>query len=264
MPGQAAVADAHVGNFRKSGLQSGEQLGFHLAFQPVPGVFAAEIAAHIGIEQQRVADMEAVLAEAADGNLPIQVDIPVHHPERHRAGSAVLVAHQLFQIEIVNSLVLGRVAAKGKTLAHGFKGFQDALAQTAGEDGGLRGGIVGEFAGLGTELHHLALVHDHHALPVGHGNDAAVGNQIVGTSFVGRTAGNPLLALNAQNGFGNGFTVKIFLPLVGQNASGRTNKCFDKTHNPFAPFIINFQVAHSQREGHTLSCILPQSPWKKQ
>ena len=36
-----------------------------------------------------------------------------------------------------------------------------------------------ELAGLGAELHDLALLDDHHALAVRHGNDGAVGDDVV-------------------------------------------------------------------------------------
>ena len=53
------------------------------------------------------------------------------------------------------------------------------------EDGGFGVLIEYKLAGLGGELHNLALIDDHHALPVRHGDSGAVGNDVVVPFCVG-------------------------------------------------------------------------------
>ena len=71
MSGQGGIADAHLGNFRKRGLERRQKLGLELAIQTVAGVILANVAADVCVEQDRVADAVAVLAEAADGDINI-------------------------------------------------------------------------------------------------------------------------------------------------------------------------------------------------
>ena len=75
----------------------------------------------------------------------------VHHPERHRAGGAVFVAGQLLGVDVVDPLVGGFLAAKGKALAHLGKDVINILGQPAAEQGGLGTGIVGVLTGLGAD-----------------------------------------------------------------------------------------------------------------
>ena len=229
MSRETAVADAHFGNPGKGRLKGGQQLRLHLAFQPIPGVVLGDVAADVGVEQQGIADMEAVFAKAADADFPIQTDVPVNHPEGDGAGRAVFAAHQLFQIEVVYPLILGLLAAKGEALAHGLEGFHNAGSQVAAEDGRLTGGVIGKFAWLGGKFHNLALVHNHHGLTVCHGDDAAVCDDVV-ILPVGRAAGNPLFALDCQHVLGHGIAVKILFPLVSQGTTHAAHQCFQKSH----------------------------------
>ena len=227
---EGGVADAHLGDSGKSGLEGGHQLGFQLAVNALPGIFPGEIAADVLIKQHGVADPVGILAEAADGNIGIQTDVAIHHPEGNRAGGAVLIADQLLGIEIVHPLILGRLTAEGEAFADGGERLEDALPQIARKDAGLGGGVVCKFARLGAELRDPALIHNHHALAVGHGDDGAVGNDVVASFGVAGTGTGALFAIYRQHVGGHGITIKILLPLVGQDAAHRTGCRFDQTH----------------------------------
>ena len=71
MAGERGIADALLGDLGKGGLQRGQQLGLELAVETVAGIVPADVAADVRIEQDRVADAVAVLAEAADGDINI-------------------------------------------------------------------------------------------------------------------------------------------------------------------------------------------------
>ena len=103
----------------------------------------------------------------------------VDHAERNRRGRAVFVADELLGVEVVHALILGWLAAEGEALADVLEGGKNALAERAGENGGLGRGIIDEFAGLGAKLRDLALIDDDHALTVGDGDHRAVGNDVV-------------------------------------------------------------------------------------
>ena len=161
----------------------------------------------------------------------------VHHTEGHGAGSAVLVAHQFLGVEVVDSLILGRLTAEGETLTQLCKGLLDALAQIAAEDGGLGGCIVCILAGFSGKFHDLALVHDHHALAVSNQDHGAGGDDIVSSLGVGASLARYLLALHDQDIRGDCLATEKFLPLIGQNTAGGTQCSFNKTHNSFLLFI---------------------------
>ena len=99
-------------NARKGGLQRGQQLGLELAVETVAGIVPADVAADVRIEQDRVADAVAVLAEAADGDINIDPGALVDHAERNGRGRAVFVADELLGVEVVHALILGRLALK--------------------------------------------------------------------------------------------------------------------------------------------------------
>ena len=232
--GQSGVADTHLGDAGKGRLQSGQQLALHLAVQLLLGVIRRHVAADIGVEQQGVGEHIAVLTEAADGDVDIQTDVIVHHAEGNGRRRAVLVAGDLLGIEIVHALILGGLAAEGEALADLLEDVQDPLAQLTGEDGGLGGGVVDILARLGADVHDLALLHDQHALTVGHGDDGAAGDDVVAAPGVGGAAGIALSALDSENVVRQGFTVEILLPLIGENAAGGTQCCKNKTHSCFS------------------------------
>ena len=219
-----------IGKLCKSGLQGADKLGFQLAVQLVTGVVLRNIAANLGVEQQRVGNAVGINARAADGNIHIQTDLGIHHPEGDGIGRAELIVQQFLGVEIIDPLILAGVAAKGEALAHRLEGLQNAFTQRAGEDAGLGGGVVCKLTGLGTDLHDLSLLHDHHALTVCHGDDAAVGNNIIAALGVGRACAHALAALDHHGVLVHCLAVEIFLPLICQSALQSAQTCLNKSH----------------------------------
>ena len=231
--GQIRVTQTLGTQAGKGGLQLGQELAAHLALQ----IRAAEheillhVAADTDIELHGVGQKEAVLAEAADADVDVQRSTLIHHAERHGVGGAILVADDLLDIEEVDALILGGLAAEGKALADGAEYALDALAQIAGKQRGLGGHIVGVLAGNGAHIHDLALLHDDHALAVIDRDDRTVGDDVVASLGVRGTAGNTLLALAHQNLGRQRFAIEVFFPLVGKHTAGSTQCSFDQTHN---------------------------------
>ena len=122
------------------------------------------------------------------------------------------------------------VGTEGETLAHGGEGLLDALAQVAAEDGGLGRGIVSILAGLGGHFHDLALIHDHHALAVGHHDDGTVGDHVVASLGVGGTSSGRPMTLHHQHIICHLFADKEIFPLVSQHAAGSTQCSFNQSH----------------------------------
>ena len=227
--GQGTVADAHGGDLRKRGLKRGQKLGLELAVDLVAGIGRFHIAAEVRIEQQRVRDAVAVFTEAADGDVKIDAGGLVHDTERHRRGRAVLVANELLGVEVVHALILGGDAAEGEALADRLEHLHDVRGEIAArEERGLRGDVIDVLARLGADVYDLTLLDDHHALSVRHGDDGAVGDDVVET-IVG-PAGNALAALNGQHVRAKRVAVEIFLPLIGKNAGNGADASSEKTH----------------------------------
>ena len=215
------VSNAHIADLCEGGLQRGQQLGFQLAVNGSAVKIRFHIAADIGIEQQGICHPVGILPETADSNVDVDPCPLVHHPERNRGGCTVLVAYDLLGVEVIHPLVLGGLAAKGKTLADILEHLPDTLPQVARKDAGFRGGVEGKFAGFGAYLHHLALLHDHHALAVGHGDHGAAGDNVVAAFGVAGAPGGPFPPLDRQHGSGDRLTVEILLPLIGHHAACR-------------------------------------------
>ena len=228
--GEGGIPDAQFADLGEGRLEGRQQFGFQLAVQLGALVVLTDVAADVGIEQQGVGDLIAVGAEALDAHVHVDAGPLVHHPEGHGAGGAVLVIQNFLGVEIVHPLVLGGFAAEGEPPADVAEDPADALAQATCKNAGLRGGVVDELARLGTDFRHLALVHDEHALAVCHGDDGAGGDDVLVALGVAGPLGDLLPSLYRQGVRREGFTVKIFLPLVGQYAAGRTGCRFDKSH----------------------------------
>ena len=231
MAGQRGIAELLLGELCEGGLQCSEQLGLQLAVQLVPGIVLGNIASDVGVEQQGVADVIAVFAEAADGDINVDAGAGVDNAEGNGVRGAVLVADDLLGVEVVYALILGDLAAEGEALADLLEHFQNAGAQIAGEDGGLGGGVIDEFAGLGTDFHDFALLHDEHALSVRNCNDGAGGDDVVASLGVAGAAGGFLSALYNQNVLAECFAVEVFFPLVSQYAADRAQCCMNQSHN---------------------------------
>ena len=230
MHGQGGVPDAHLGDPAKGGLEGGEQFGLQLAVDALPGKGLGHAAGDVLIEQDGVADPVGVLTEAADADVDVDACSLVHHPEGDGAGGAVLVAGELPGVEEVDPLVLGGLPAEGEALGGCGKGGLDALPQVPAEDGGLGGGVVDVLTGLGAELHHLPLVHDHHALAVGHHDDRAAGDDVVSPLGVGGPASGGLAALHHEDVGGDLLAHEKFLPLVSQHTAGCTQCSLYQSH----------------------------------
>ena len=227
---QSAVADAHFGDPAKSRTQSAQKLASQLAVQLVPGVGGGDVAADILIEQHGVADAVGEHAEAPDAHIHVKADVVVHHPEGHGAGSAVFVARQLLGVEVVHPLVPGSFPAKGEPAAQFQEGFLHPFSQISAENGGSGGGVVGILSRLGGEFHNFSLIHDHHALPVGHHDHGAGGDDVV-ISLIATPLGHPP-ALHRQHVRVHGVAPEKFLPLIRQHPAGSIQTRTNKTHNP--------------------------------
>ena len=224
-------------------LQSVHQFALQAGSQLRGIVLGGDVAAHVGVEQQRVADAVSKAAVAADIHrelvAPLLAD---HHPERDGRGGAVQDLAQLLGVDVVHPLILAGVAAVGKALGYGLESGCQTVAEVAGEHAGLGGGIEGILARLGAHFHHLALLHDEHTLTIGHGNAAAVGDDII-LAVVGAAAGSALLALDHQHILIQRIAVEKFLPLVCKSSAQCAHTCFDQTHNNFLLYVLLFLLS---------------------
>ena len=241
MAGQRGITNAHIRDPGKCGLQSSQQFGLQLAIQILTSVCLLHIAANIGIKQQRITDVIAVLTEATDGNIHINACTGIHHTERNRAGGAIFVANEFLGVKVIYSLILGRLSTKGKTLANILKSIQNTAAQAATENRGFCRAVVNKFTGLGAEFGNLTLIHDHHTLAVCNSNHGAIGDHILTTLIIAGTTGNTLLALYSQHICFHCVTIKIFLPLIRQDAAQRTNTGFNKAHKSYLQICIDIR-----------------------
>ena len=220
---------------------------FHLTGDIFRLVVLADVAADVGVEQQRVFQPDAVLAEAADADIQIDARALVHHAEGNGTGRAVLVARQLLGVEVVDALILGGFAAEGEALADVGEHVLDAIAQITGEDARLGGHIVGVFARLCAHIHHLALLHDEHALAVRNGDHAAVGDDVVVAVLVAGPARGLFPALYRQHVRGDGLAIEVFLPLVGQHAASCAQCRFNESHSSCLLFcLVLFEMVSLQ------------------
>ena len=230
MAGQCRVADAHAADARKRRLQRREQLALELAVERVARVVLGHVAADVGVKQQRVCDVVAVLAEAADADVDVDAGALIHHAKRHGARRAVLVAGQLLGVEVVDTLVLRGLAAEGEALADVLEHLTDARAEVPGEDRRLGGRVIGVLARLGADLHDLALLDDEHTLPIGNSNARTAGDDVLVAVRVARTAGGFLLSLDCQHIGRQRLAGEKFFPLVGHDTAGGSGDRFDKSH----------------------------------
>ena len=233
---QGTVTDAHFGDPAEGHAQSSQQLGTQLIVQPVTGVGIGNVAADVLVKQHGVTDAVGEQAEAADAHVHVQADVVVHHAEGHRAGGAVLVARQLLGVKIVDPLILGRLSAEGEAPSKLGEGLGNALPQVAAENGGLCGGIIGVFAGLGGKFHNPALIHNHHALTVGYQNHRTGSNDIIAAA-IGAAAAAGLAPLQRQHPLGNCLTGKKLFPLIRQHPAGGIQTRTNQSHN-HSPYCI--------------------------
>ena len=224
-------------------LQSVQQLALQPGCDLGCVILGGDVAAHVGVEQQRVADAVSKAAVAADIHrelvAPLLAD---HHPERDGRCGAVQDLAQLLGVDVVHPLILAGVAAVGKALGYGLEGSCQTVAEVAGEHAGLGGCVKGEFARFGAHLHHAALLHDEHALSVCHGDAAAVGDDVV-LAVVGAAAGGALLALDHQHILIQRIAIEKFFPLICKSSAQCAHTCFDQTHNNFLLYVLLFLLS---------------------
>ena len=224
-------------------LQSVHQLTLQAGSQLRGIVLGGDVATHVGVEQQRVADAVSKAAVAADVHrklvAPLLAD---HYAEGDGRCGAVQDLAQLLGVDVVHPLILAGVAAVGKALGYGLESGCQTVAEVAGEHAGLGGGIEGILARFGAHFHHLALLHDEHTLTIGHSNAAAVGDDIILT-VVGAAAGSALLALDHQHILIQRIAIEKFLPLVCKSSAQCAHTCFDQTHNNFLLYVLLFLLS---------------------
>ena len=89
----------------------------------------------------------------------------------------------------IDPLIPAGLTAEGKAIEGGFQNGLHLLAiERPVEDAGFAALLKDILARLGAEIDDFSLIHDHHALAVGHGDDGAVGDDVVAASGVGGTA----------------------------------------------------------------------------
>ena len=164
----------HIRKLAEGRLERAYKLGLELAVELIAGVLPLNIAADIGVEKQRICDLVRIHARAAHRYIDIKADLAVNDAERDGIGRAELIVDELFEVKVVNALILGGVAAVGKALADGLECFLYAGAEAAGENGRLGRCIVCKLTRLCADLDDLALLNNDHALTVGNGNAGTV------------------------------------------------------------------------------------------
>ena len=216
--GQGAVADPLVRDSGEGGLQGCQELGPQLIVDPVACVIPVHIAADVLVEKDRVGQFVDILAEATDGDIQIQSDIPVHDPEGNRAGRAVLVADDILGVEIIDALVVRRHTAVGNTRCELLEALLDALSQASGKDAGLGGRIIRVGTGLRADIHDRALVDNDHTLAFIDHDRRPVGDDVLTPAPVQEAGFAGVMLALAHKDIRRHFrAVEIFLPLIPEH-----------------------------------------------
>ena len=181
--------------------------------------------------------MVGVHAVAANVDGLAETNALIDHLEKDGAGGAKLVALDFLGVEVVNSLILGRLAAEGNTLAKLLEALLQSLAQIAAENTGLGRSIIDILTGLRAEFHDRTLIGNDHSLAHANLDDGTGGDDIVSALGIEASGADRLLALNYQNILGNCITAEKLFHLIAQNAFASaqqsTRQIFNKTHNSF-------------------------------
>ena len=217
MPRQLIVANALGADLGKSRIERHQELALELTVNLAAIVNVLHVAADVRIKENRVFQPIAVLPEAADGNRGVKANGLIDDAEGNGLRRPVLVAQNFLRIEIVNALILRRVAAVSEALPDALKDLADAGAKVALKDRRLRRSVIGVFPRLGTDLHHFPLLHDDHALAVGHGDTGSVGDDVLFAAGIGAAPlrAGALLPLRHQNVHIEGVAVEELFPLIG-------------------------------------------------
>ena len=223
------VVDPLSAELGKSRCQGHEQFAFHLAVQGFPAVFVEIVPGHVGIEQDGVRDPVAVFPEAPEPDGQHLASGIILHLEGDFAGGPVFVPDQFLGIEIVYPLILTGIPAEGEPFPQLFENVLHIVFQIPGEDGRFSAFVVGVFPRFCTQIHHLAVFHDHHALAVVHSDPGSVADDVV-VALVGAPAPGPFLAFHHQDVRCHLAVEKLF-PLIGQHAAYSAHPCFDQSHS---------------------------------
>ena len=224
------VADTLRCDASECGLQCRQQLAAQLLVDLAAHIVAVHVAADIGIEENRIRDTVAVRAETAD--VHVERIGAEHRLKLDRLCRAVLIADDLLRIDIVDALILRRIAAERKTSADIAQHRLQIAREIAAEHRRLGRGIVRVCARLRADLHDLALIDDHHALTDIHHNDRARRDDIALTARVRAAPARTraLLALCDQRVGIEAVTAVELLPLVGENPAHRAGSCLNQSH----------------------------------
>ena len=222
---QGAVANPHLGDLCKRRLERSQQLCFQLAVDAIPRILRCNIAAHVLIEQHRVGHSIGILAKAADTDVHIQTDIPIHNAEGNRIGRAVLVADEFFGVEIIDALILAGISSERETLLQLLPRRLDPIAQAAVENTRLGRAVPDKLAGFCAELNDRALLDNHHALTFIHGDDGAIRDDVVLALVVGAAARGTLYALDCKHILRHSLAIEILSPLISEHAAQRADSC---------------------------------------
>ena len=224
-------------NARERWLERRQELGLELAVNLVARVDVRGVARDVRIEENRVRDAVAVLAEAADAHEEVQSRRLVRDLERDVARRAVLVARDFLRVDVVDALVLARVAAEREAAADLAEDVDNVVAEVAREDGRLRRFVIRERAGLGREFDDFAGLDDDGALAVRDGDDGAIRDDVV-IAVVRAALALVLLALRQERIGVQALADEKFLPLVGEHAADRVDGCFDESHDGCPPLGV--------------------------
>ena len=227
MSRQRGVTDTHFGNLSKCRLECRQKFRLHLSCDLVCFVVLADIAAYVGVEQQRVYQTNAVFTEASNPDVQINTCPLIYHTEWNRRRGTILVAYNFFCIKVVNSLVFWCFSTKCKTLSDILEYLTDAFTKITGKNTWFRRHIIYVLTSFSTHIHHFALLNNQHTLTVCHCNDRAVGNDIIITLVVAGATCDFLFSFYCQYIRRNRFTIEELFPLIRHNATGCTSNRFD-------------------------------------
>ena len=139
------------------------------------------VAANVCVEENRVCDLVTVRAETFYRNVHVKPNVLVDDAEGNRRGRSVFVADNFFGVKVVDSLVTAGIAAESKTFLHREEDVLNIFGKrlVAVKEARFGGLVVNVFAAVRAEVDDLALLDNHHALPVVDRNFRAVGYDVV-------------------------------------------------------------------------------------
>ena len=183
---ELARPDLEIRDLSESRSESVHELGLELLVDLLAGECVLYVSAYSLVEEERIGDPVGVYAGAAEVYFAVKIDSLVDYSEGDRVRRAEFVVHYLFGVEIIDSLVSAGLSAVCEALADLLEGVCHGVCQVSGEDAGLAGSIISEFAGFGADVDHFALVDYYHALSVRHNDAGSVGDDVVIPLSVGR------------------------------------------------------------------------------